>query len=244
MAVAAVAPFPLSGRRIEARQNAVVEAVHEAAGEEHVRELGLHPRRLPHLTRLPCLPGARELQELRPDAVSGRDEQQVFSDRQRLRDVRLAARPRMLPQDHARHGVVRDDAAGIEGHDLRTPEQRDERRRAVGRRVVAGRPRQRAIHFAIRQQRAAGATAVHDHEVSDDERRADLAEIGQRAAALDHHVVRPELLSGAELERVQEPGRADREHAPVLDRRGRARAVARHHRFVAHSVGMGPDEAA
>jgi hypothetical protein len=150
----------------------------------------------------------------------------------------------VLPEQSTGRGIVPAQAAGVQDHDLPTAGESQQRRGAVARAAVAGRPGGLAARGVERHERVARAPGGNHDPAVGEERRGALAPLRQRRAVLAHDVVRPQLAPAREIESVQQARRAERVDPPALDERRRARTGAGDHGRVARRVGVRPERPA
>ena len=167
VAVAPALPAPLAGRRVEAGQDAVVEAVDEAVVHDHVRELRLEARALP--------------QRARPRARRRGRRRGTTSRRCRSRPRRARGRGRSATglatfgcpggngcsqSSGARRGVVRGQARRVQRDQLAPSGEGQQRRRRVARPVGARAPDGRAVPRVVRDERVPVGAAHADHDAA------------------------------------------------------------------------------
>jgi hypothetical protein len=139
--VAALLPAALPVPRVEADEDALVEAVQEGAVGDHLGELGLEVPRPPQDLGPPRAGlGARDLHEPAADAVAHGDEDPVAPEDDRLGDLLRVLGPGVLPEDGTVSGVVAGEVVEGQHDDLANASECRQPGRAVGRGIVAPRP--------------------------------------------------------------------------------------------------------
>src|SRR5437016_5498255 len=102
MPVSPAAPLALSGGKIDACEDAIVEAVGMAIADRHVGEFGLQTLVGPERgDRDRSAGGRRDLEHGAADAVAGGEEDAIGGNGNRLGDLGIARAPTVTPENEA-----------------------------------------------------------------------------------------------------------------------------------------------
>src|SRR5262249_36148261 len=146
VAIAAFFPFPLASCEINARENAVIQAVSESFAVYNVGEFGLHVPVFPLFSdRQLAIGSCVYLQQHAPGVEAGGKKNAVRWQNDRLSALGPIAGPDVVPEHIAGGRIMPASAAGVNRDNLSFAGQGREHGRTETRFVSPGAPCRRAV---------------------------------------------------------------------------------------------------